>query len=104
MLKKESKLTAKDLLKLKKEGKRVHFTLFSVMYMSGVVFKMSVSVPKKLYKNAVDRNRAKRRVFGVIHELSPIKMGYYDLFMKQNINNVSYTDLKKEVQRIICLK
>jgi len=73
MLKKESKLTAEDLLKLKKEGKRVYFTLFSVTWMSEDSFKLAVTVPKKVYKNAVDRNRAKRRVFGLIHGLSPIK-------------------------------
>jgi RNase P protein component len=104
MLKKESKLTAEDLLKLKKDGKRVYSTLFSVTYTPESVFKLAVTVPKKIYKNAVDRNRAKRRVFGLIHDLSPIKVGYYELFLKKNIDSLTPEQLKNEVCSILCQK
>jgi ribonuclease P protein component len=104
MLKKESKLTAEDLLKLKKEGKRVHSTLFSVTYLPYLGLKVGVTVPKKLYKNAVDRNRSKRRVFGAIESLSSIKSGQYELFLKQNIDNITPEQLKSDISGFLCQK
>lgn len=104
MLKKESKLGSIDLKKLKKEGKRVYSTLFSVTFLPQTVSKFSVTVSKKLYKSAVLRNKAKRRVFAILKDLTPKSNGFYDFFLKSQIDKVNFTDLAEEVKKILCQK
>lgn len=53
--------------------------IFSPLLDSGVAFKASVSVPKKIFKKAVDRNRIKRQLREAIRlnqHFIPIKEGY----------------------------
>ncbi len=104
MLKKESKLNAEDLLKLKKQGKRVFSTLFSVTYLPEKTSKYAVTCPKKVYKNAVDRNRAKRRVFSVISKITPQNKGFYEFFVKNDINSLKIDEIRSEIVRILCPK
>ncbi len=104
MLKKESKLTANDLLKLKKEGKRVYSTLFSVTWSPAETNRFAVHVPKKVYKTAVDRNRCRRRVYSVLEDISPKTTGYYELFVKSKLNTLEYESLVKEIKSLLCPK
>ncbi len=103
MLKKESKLTAEDFLKLSK-GKRVFSTLFSVTFLPEKTNKFSVTCPKKVYKNAVDRNKAKRRVFSAISKITPKNTGFYDFFVKTDINSKTIDQITLEVEKILCAK
>ncbi len=104
MLKKESKLNAEDLLKLKKEGKRVYSTLFSVTWMPADVDRFAVHVPKKVYKIAVDRNRCRRRVYSAIEGIPPKTTGYYEIFVKSKLNTLEHESLIKEIKSLLCPK
>jgi len=104
MLKSESKLGSIQLAKLKKEGKRSYSTLFSITFLSNERSKFSVTISKKLYKKAVDRNRAKRRIFAILKDVSPTRTGFYELFLKTSIDVVSFEYLKKEIKNILCQK
>lgn len=106
MLPRQNRLNTFDLKELKLAGKRVHSTLFSITWAESRqnINKYGLSVTKKLYKKAVDRNRAKRRVFSIIRELNNKKNGHFSLFLKANIDNLPYLDLKKEIEGILCQK
>lgn len=47
-------------------GKRFHSEYFTVVYTKSIDFKVSVVVSKKVAKSAVDRNRLRRRAYGVV--------------------------------------
>jgi len=106
MLSRQNQLNTFDLKELKLAGKRVHSTLFSITCAESRqnINKYSLSVPKKLYKKAVDRNRAKRRIFAIIKEINNKKNGHFSLFLKVNIDNLPYLGLKKEIEGILCQK
>lgn len=102
MLKKESKLSSPDLLKLKKEGKRVYSTLFSVTFRPAENSRFAVTIPKKVYKNAVDRNRAKRKVFAVLPSLSPKITADYEIFIKSQINGIKNEEIAEDLKKLLC--
>lgn len=64
--------------------------------------KFACVISKKTLKNAVDRNKAKRRVFEVLYEFmkeNRIEKYFYVLYPKKTIHTVSYTDIKKEIYK-----
>jgi len=63
--------------------------------------KVGFTATKKI-GNAVKRNRAKRRLRALFHELSPsLKDGTYIFVAKQAINEVTHQKLKKDIQKIL---
>lgn len=104
MLPKAQKLNSKSVTILKKEGKRVKSTLFSVLYKKEKENKFAVTVPKKTYKNAVDRNTAKRKVFAIIRQLSPVSIGHYSFVVYGKINELPFLDIKGDLEKILCQK
>ncbi len=103
MLPKGRKLNAEDLKILRNMGKRVHTTLFSVVYWPAAPglkeARFAVSVPKKVYKKAVDRNRAKRRVLSILAGINA-KLGWYEFMIKNPLNSLPYKDIKEEIEKI----
>ena len=104
MLSKQNKLNSFDLKELKKAGKRVHSTLFSITYLPADISKYSINIPKKLYKKAILRNKAKRRTFAVIKDLNNRKKGHFSLFLKVDIEKISYLNLKADLESVLCQK
>ena len=104
MLKKQNKLNTKDIKELITAGKRVYGTLFSVVYKPKNTNKFGVTVSKKVYKKAVDRNRAKRRVFGALKDVSPKNIGHYNISVKSKLNTVPFTDISKDLNSVLCQK
>ncbi|MFN3693263.1 MAG: ribonuclease P protein component [Candidatus Paceibacteria bacterium] len=51
-------------------GKRFHSEYFTLVYTKATDFRVSVVVSKKVAKSAVDRNRLRRRAYGVIERLN----------------------------------
>lgn len=98
------------------KGKRVTTTLFKklfglqspithgdflyVKYTPHEDVAVSVVIPKKIYKNAVDRNTAKRRIVPLIKE-SDIKPGIHVFFLKKKIDDVSSQEILKDIQTLI---
>lgn len=106
MLPKTKRLGSKDITKLRTGGKRVNNALFSVLYKASPVSKFSVSVSKKIYKNATDRNTAKRKVLAIIKDISPIitVSAEYSISIRTQINNLTHVVLVKEIKNILCYK
>jgi ribonuclease P protein component len=84
---KEYKLCSKILIdKLFQEGKRLRFDPFSLVYLSmefdfKAPFQVLISVPKKQFKRAHDRNYVKRRIREILRK----NKGFLDL--QQDTNN-----------------
>lgn len=73
MLKKKDRLTTEEIESLS-QGKSVFGTLLSLRYVRADKMKFAVSVSKKVLKTAVERNRAKRRIYGAI-DLKALEKG-----------------------------
>ncbi|HEU0080784.1 MAG TPA: ribonuclease P protein component [Candidatus Paceibacterota bacterium] len=65
MLKKGDRLASGEIECLA-QGKSVFGTLVSLRYIPAKRLKFAVSASKKVFKTAVERNRARRRVYGVL--------------------------------------
>ncbi|OGI76177.1 hypothetical protein A3C57_00265 [Candidatus Nomurabacteria bacterium RIFCSPHIGHO2_02_FULL_33_12] len=104
MLPKTKRLGSKDITKLYKGGKRVNNALFSVLYKASPISKFSVSVSKKIYKNAIDRNTAKRKVLAIIKDISPAISAEYSISIRTKINDLPHQVLVKEIKNILCQK
>ena len=104
MLQKAQRLSSVDILELKKNSKRVMSTLFFVLYTKGDQNRFSVTVPKKIYKNAVDRNTAKRKVSAIISKLSPAVTGDYSINVRFKINDLPHLQIEKEIITLLCQK
>lgn len=102
MLPKAQRLSSKEIVELKKNSKRVASTLFSVLYKQGETSRFSVFVPKKVYKSAVGRNTAKRKVISALEKISPMYSGDYSIGVQKPINELPFLEIEKELIRILC--
>ncbi|MEK7681008.1 MAG: ribonuclease P protein component [Patescibacteria group bacterium] len=72
MLKKSNRLTTKQVLGVMKNGKVVNSPLFVLRYITNQPdTRISAVAPVKIAKKAVIRNRARRRMYGVLREFFP---------------------------------
>jgi ribonuclease P protein component len=67
MLKKSERLTRQEFDRSFKLGKRLHSPLLQLIYHPSDTFHGSVVVSKKVAKRAVDRNKLRRRIYGVLY-------------------------------------
>lgn len=104
MLPQAKRLNSTEIIKLKTTGKRVNSTLFSILYRSGDKNRFSVNISKKVYKNAVDRNTAKRKVLAIIHNISPSINGDYSINIRSKINEISHIEIKNDLEKLLCQK
>jgi ribonuclease P protein component len=71
MLPKKRRLTSAEVREVIARGVNVRGSIVSLKYLVNKgVFKVSVVAPKSVAKRAVDRNRLRRVLYGVIRELS----------------------------------
>lgn len=104
MLPKAKRLNSKTILELKTKGKRVNTTLFSVLYKPEAQSKFSANISKKVYKNAVDRNTAKRKVLSLVRDISPTSTGLYSINIRSAINKLPTIEIKKDLEKLLCQK
>ncbi len=52
-----------------KVGRKLHTPLFTIVYSPEETFSASVVVGKKVYKQAVKRNRLRRQVYSVVSDI-----------------------------------
>ena len=82
-------------------GKHLHSPLFIMRAMTFTgKSRFSVSVPKKVAKNAVMRNKIRRRVYSALAPLFPlIKDGIYGVFIvKPAILDSTFSDISIEMK------
>lgn len=70
MLKKSARLTKAQFDQVFSIGKRFHTPHFQIIYTRSSNFHGSVVVGKKVYKNAVDRNRLRRQLYAALYRFT----------------------------------
>lgn len=103
MLPKTQRLTKKEFDVVFKSGKRVHSPVLQLIYAPGKDFHGAAVVGKKVYKRAVDRNRLRRRLYGVLyrHQKEHGYTGTYILIAKPPLSTVSKNMFSKTVLEAI---
>lgn len=95
------KLHKSEFPKILKNGKVIHSShLYLRVVFDGKDTKLAFVVPKKIVKGAVSRNKIKRRGYNVLKELD-IKSLKGIFFTKKGIKDVSYENLKAEIEEIL---
>ena len=106
MLAKKYKLhLKKDLDLVYKKGRRFGTNSLSISYIitKDEISKFAVFVPKKIFKKAHDRNRAKRRIFELIrtnYDNFPSNLAVI-FFAKKEVIDQDFVLLQKEIEEII---
>lgn len=101
MIKKTKRLTTKEFQKVFQEGKRVSSTLFLIYYTKGEKIKIAVSVPKKIYKNAVDRNYTKRLIFNCLVSTNTLPSLNMVIVLRKKIENITHKEVCDELYHLI---
>lgn len=63
--------------------------------------KFAVVVSKKCSKEAVVRNKNKRRVRHALKKLSYSKKGYYAVFVKKDLSKIKFPVIEEELENLI---
>ncbi len=102
MLKKKERLTKKEFDRFFSLGKRLHSPFFTIVYTKSDNFHGAVVVGKKVFKNAVDRNLLRRRLYNSLYKLSRADnlKGVYIILSKPQAAKMSFFDLYQEMKTI----
>ncbi|MGM0629146.1 MAG: ribonuclease P protein component [Patescibacteria group bacterium] len=105
MLSKKKKLSSSEVRRVFNSSKKKYFR---TSFFKAVFIKESdsplfaVSVPRKIARRAVDRNRIRRRVFSLLENYyKEIKPGMYIIVMASNIVNTGEDVLIKDMERLL---
>jgi ribonuclease P protein component len=82
MLKKTERLSRNEFTHYFKVGKRTNTEYLTIVHSPTPYFKASVVVGKKVYKEAVDRNRLKRQVYAKIRDIKAGSTGVFLVLIK----------------------
>ena len=102
MLKKNSRIEKKDVIKVIKEGVAYHSPSFLLKVLKNPLKTtlFAVIVSKKIAKTAVSRNKNKRRVREIIKkETNKIKKGnFYIIMLKKDLKETAFGDVQNELK------
>jgi len=101
MFTKKERLTSKDFSRFFSSGKRFHSTFFTVVYTPYPTTHVSVVVPKKVARRAVQRNSLRRQVYDILRRYlkSDNKTGIFIVLMKKPSIEVEYAILKNNMYK-----
>jgi len=101
MLKKTKRLTTKEFQEVFQKGKRVSSPLFLVSYLDIKKTKVAVSIPKKIYKKAIDRNYIKRIIFECLKKQDiPTSYGLV-IVIRKKLDNITHKELCCELYSLV---
>lgn len=106
MLAKKNRLTTKkDFQNVYRNKKTYHTPFFSGKYILNrlAYSRLAVVVAKKNIKQAVARNKIKRRIKAILHKQWPLILKNIDLiiFVKKDINKLNFTELEKIITNFL---
>lgn len=103
MLPKRERLTTERFDQVFKTGKRYHSPYFQIITTPSPTFHGAVVVGKKVYKKAVDRNRLRRQLYGVLyrHQQTQTKRGIYIIIAKPAIIGLSQAARTKTLTKTL---
>ena len=101
MFKKSVRLSQSEFMTFLSAGKRYHSTFLTITFTPGPVIRAAVVVGKKVAKEAVDRNRIRRRLYAtlrlaLIGTSAPCPLGAYIIVAKPGTLKVPRLALKAE--------
>jgi ribonuclease P protein component len=102
MLKKRERLSRREVEHVLNKGKRVRGTLFSVSSIQAQHMKCAVVVSKRVAKQAVLRNKIRRRVYatlGVLHDV--IGTRHIVVFCNPATPQAHISDIQKELKQLL---
>jgi len=103
MFKKKERLTKKEFDRSFSVGKRYHSPTLQLIYEPTDTFHGAAVVGKKVYKNAVDRNRLRRRMYAVLyryqkeHKLS----GTFIVVAKPALKDITKDSFSQEIESLL---
>jgi len=100
MLKKKERLTKKGFDHSFSVGKRYHSPIIQIIHEDASDFHGAAVVGKKVYKKAVDRNRLRRRLYGVLYRYNKTHslQGTFILVAKPALKEVSKKEFTQKVE------
>ena len=102
MLPKSRRIPREIFKSLSRSRNSFHSQNFLLRVAPSLEARIAVSVPKKVSKKAVIRNKLRRRIYLAIRELfSTIKPGLYSVIAKPGAEKIKNQDLKDELSRLI---
>lgn len=103
MLKKRERLTTQEFDRYFTSGKRIHHTLFTLVYTPHEEFHGAVVVGKKVSKKAVERNRIRRRAYNALYTLSREHnlCGVFIILTKAPIIDVTFSEIKEALNEVV---
>lgn len=103
MLKKKERLTRKEFDRFFSVGKRSHSPSVQLIYAPSDAFHGSAVVGKKVYKKAVDRNRLRRQLYGLLykHHKQHISPFVFILIAKPAITQKHRKEIGIEVRNLL---
>ncbi len=103
LMPRKNRLTKGEIEEVLSKGRRANFSLFSVSWLPNTekTTQFAFVVSKKQYKQAVLRNKAKRRLRECTRK-ALFGPGKYVFFAKNTINEALFSDLKKEIEKASC--
>ena len=96
MLPKKKRVTKVDFQVLMKEGKTFSTPLFLFYYKKSELPHYVFVAPKKLFKNAVKRNKYRRIGYNILRSLS-IKSGFGIFIYKKQAISATQTEIRENV-------
>ena len=103
MLPRSKRLRIEDVESIMSSGKSFHDSfIITRLLLTNKPCRFSVSVPKKIAKTAVSRNKLRRQVYSIVKKMeSEINSGF-DTFiiMKSGSEKLSFSDLTLEIRKI----
>ncbi len=105
MLKKTERLDDRLFKEYFTTGKRNHNTYTTIITSSYSRLKVAVVVGKKVYKRAVDRNRLRRQVYGMVEKIKQNKdlTGVFIIILKPKISSLSNREQKAVLNKEVGL-
>ena len=100
MLPRSKRVSIHRFLEVIKKGEIIHSSFFTMRFVKTLSkSRFAVSVPKKVAKTAVERNKIRRRVYTVLNGLIPqLEHGnYVVLIMKSGSEKLSILDLERKM-------
>ena len=101
MLKKTKRLTTREFQEVFQKGKRASSPLFLLSYLNLESVKIAISVPKKIYSKAVDRNYSKRVIFNCIKEQEILPSLGVVIVLRKKLDNITHKDVCSELSDLI---
>jgi ribonuclease P protein component len=99
MFKKGETINSREFKIIQKKGKK-SFTHFFRGIINGNLFKITVVVPKKIYKKRVQRNTQKRRLTHALKNISDLPNKNIIIFVQKDISKLSFIELQNSLSKL----